>query len=173
MNLTGVHIVTGVVQDLDSQQLAEGLWKTVLQQSNTNVAITANPNALLVYVGNKVSLERYSASVCWQRLYQAKICQCLFSVQLRLKDLSASQAASAVQPLQDSIKSASSSVSIPNLLHQVQTPCFGCFKWSPSLQIYSTSSCSYPHFTDLRMCRQYTPYLAGKSKLWLVSSQSL
>lgn len=43
-------------------------------------------------------------------------------LQLRLEDLSASRTASAVQPLQDSIKSASSSVSIPNLSHQVQTP---------------------------------------------------
>lgn len=46
----------------------------------------------------------------------------MIAMQLRLEDLSASQAASAVQPLQDSIKSASSSVSIPNLVHQVRAP---------------------------------------------------
>ena len=46
----------------------------------------------------------------------------MIAMQLRLEDLSVSQAASAVQPLQDSIKSASSSVSIPNLVHQVRAP---------------------------------------------------
>ena len=50
--------MTDVVQDLDSQQLAEGLWKTVSLQSNTDALKIASSNALLVFVGNKVSLHR-------------------------------------------------------------------------------------------------------------------
>ncbi|KAL3163080.1 hypothetical protein ABBQ32_009499 [Trebouxia sp. C0010 RCD-2024] len=78
-----------IYEDTDSKRLADNLLRTLSRQQSADES-EANATALLVYVGNK----------------------------LLLQDLSASPAASAVQPLRDSLKSASSSVSIPNLLHQ-------------------------------------------------------
>lgn len=56
MYVTGASVVIDVVQDFDSQQLAEALWKTVSQQKNADAPTISNSTALLVYVGNKVSI---------------------------------------------------------------------------------------------------------------------
>lgn len=52
--VTYVHVV--ILQDFDSKRLADGLWKTLSQQQDADVSATSNPSALLVFVGNKVSI---------------------------------------------------------------------------------------------------------------------
>lgn len=82
MYVTGVNVVFDLVQDFDSQQLAEGLWKTVSQQQNADALTIADSNALLVYVGNKVSLQGLSClfiTLCRHRSYQGlhlPLCAC-------------------------------------------------------------------------------------------------
>ncbi|DBA94792.1 hypothetical protein WJX77_004725 [Trebouxia sp. C0004] len=77
-----------IYEDTDSTTLATGLWESLSQAVSTVAA--ESPQALLLYIGNK----------------------------LRLEDVSAKQASSALLPLQDSMKSAESSISIPSLVHE-------------------------------------------------------
>ena len=58
-----------VVQDFDSQQLVDGLWKTLVHQQDADAPASTNPAALLVYVGNKVALKSSSLPLCQASLY--------------------------------------------------------------------------------------------------------